>query len=473
LLAAIALVPALLAVAVLGVVGRRDAAPVPPSERTHEPRKGVAAAVDRALGGALDPGPLSEAHADLAGVTRCLDCHGSAHHVIDARCVACHEEIGQRAERRLAWHGTFDEPCRTCHAEHRGSDAKLIDLDPGAFQHDQTRFPLRGAHAGAECEECHTVVPREGGAARAFRFQGVPYAACTSCHVDPHAGGARTRDSLGTIRQVALDAPAPEPAPGPFESRLAGRDCADCHRETGFRAAGLRRDSFDHDADAEFRLRGAHAAVACASCHTEERRLAERAQGLAPGRAAEPECQSCHEDPHRGKVRGANGCASCHSEKAWSEGFDHDRDTRFELDDLHAALDCGACHGDQRFRAAGRECQACHTDAADLLAGRFETLRGEPDAHEDVACADCHGPTRAANRPSALARRCAECHTPEYADLLATWSARLDGLATASKLEAALAERLRRSGAHNFTLAGERLGGEALVSAPAKPAAPR
>jgi hypothetical protein len=173
-------------------------------------------------------------------------------------------------------------------------------------------------------------------------------------------------------------------------------------------------------------------------------------------------------------VRGENGCASCHSEKAWSDGFDHDRDTRFELDDLHASLECAACHSDQRFRAAGRECQACHTDAADLLAGRLGALRGEPDPHaEGVACADCHAPTRVANRPPALARRCAECHTPEYADLLATWTARLDGLAAGAKLEATLAERLRRSGVHNFALAREQLGGDARLSAPAKPAAPR
>ena len=61
----------------------------------------------------------------------------------------------------------------------------------------------------------------------------------------------------------------------------------------------------------------------------------------------------------------------------------------------------------------------------------------------------------AANRPAALGKRCAECHTPEYAGLLATWTAKLDALAGGSALEPALAERLRRSGAHNFALAHE------------------
>ncbi len=462
LLGAIVLVPALLALVLLRSGESGDAAAVEPPPRESAPRDGIAGAVDRVLGGALDPGPLSDAHAGLAGVTRCLDCHGSANHVLDARCVACHAEVGVRGERHLPWHGTFEKPCRVCHAEHRGADAELIELERDAFQHGLTRFPLVDAHAGAKCEACHLVVPHEGDAAQAFRFQGVPYAACTSCHVDPHAGGERKRDSLGTIRQVALDAPTPEPAAATYESKLAGRDCATCHTESGFRATRLRRGRFDHTRDTEFPLRGAHAAVACESCHTEERRNAERKDGLPPGRAAEPDCASCHEDPHRGKVRGKDGCASCHSQKAWSTGFDHDRDTRFELDDLHAALDCGACHEDPRFRAAGVECRQCHGDAADLLAGRFGDVRGEPDAHADgVACADCHAATREANQPSALARRCAECHTPEYATLLASWTAKLDGLAAGAKLDAARAERLRRSGPHNFALAREQLGGMA------------
>ncbi len=477
LLGAIVLGSALLALALLrfgaGGDAAPNAAPVAPAERAPAPRDGVSGALDRALGNALDPGPLSQPHAGLAGVTRCLDCHGQANHVLDARCAACHLEIAARAERRLAWHGTFDRPCRDCHAEHRGPGAELVELDRDAFQHRLTRFPLRGAHADAKCEACHRVLPRESEASEGFRYQGVPFAECTGCHVDPHAGGVRTRESLGPIRQVALDAPAPPPAPGPFESRLAGRDCGDCHAESGFRAAGLHDEGFDHGRDTEFELRGAHRAVACASCHTEERRAAEATGGLPPGRGADADCASCHEDPHRGRVRGKQGCASCHSARAWSEGFDHSRDTRFALDDLHAALDCSTCHADRDFRAAGRECGECHADAADLLAGRFGAARGDPDAHADgVACADCHGKTRAANRPPALALRCAECHTPEYAPLLAAWSAKLDALAADAKLEPARAERLRRSGAHNFALAREALA-QAALRAPAKPAGPR
>lgn len=458
LLVAVVLVPALLAIALLRSGARLDQAPVekPPAERA--PKDGVVGAVDRFLGGALDPGPLSKAHASLAGVGGCLDCHGTASQVIDARCVACHQEIGARAEQKLGWHGRFDEPCRTCHTEHAGADAELIALDRDAFQHDLSRFPLRGAHTGADCEGCHRVTSRAAPETEVFHFQGVPSASCTGCHVDPHAGGPRAPESLGEIRQVALHESAPQPATRAPDHPISARDCATCHRESGFRAAQLRRGSFDHGADTLFELRGAHRSVACESCHTEQRREQERAAGVAPGRGADPDCATCHDDPHRGEMKAANGCRSCHSEAGWQKGFDHDRDTRFPLDDLHARVDCASCHSDQRFRARGRDCQACHEDAAQLLAGRFGDAHGDADPHaEGVACADCHRPTVAANRPAALGKRCAECHTSEYAGLLATWTSKLDALAVRTSLEPALAERLRKSGVHNFALAQEQL----------------
>jgi hypothetical protein len=459
LLCASALLPALLALVLLRVGACSDGRPVaPPPEETA-----AAAGVNRWLGDLLDPGPLSVSHAELSGVARCLDCHGAASQVIDARCTACHAEIAERARRRVAWHGTFDQPCRACHVEHRGEQPPLVALDRDAFQHKLARFPLQGAHADATCEACHWLVPLEGAWTPVFRYQGVPFAACHSCHSDPHAGGFH--GEVRELRQVALDAAAPALPARSEQNPLAGRDCGSCHGEGSFRAAQLEPGSFDHAVDTRFPLRGAHASVGCEVCHTAESRQLEQAEGRPPGRAAKSECADCHEDPHRGALKGRrgalegrDGCRTCHSEESWTRTFDHARDTRFPLDALHAELTCVACHTDQRYRAAGRECRDCHTDAADLIAGRFGDARGEPDAHADgVACEDCHGTTRAANGPAALARRCADCHTPEYAGLLAAWTAKLGELAASTALEPTLAERLRRSGVHNFPFARDRL----------------
>jgi len=456
LLAAIVLVPALLAFALLRLAARGDREAPPHADGVHE----QASAPDRWLGGALDPGPLAAGHADLAGVSNCLECHGTASEVLDARCVACHEEIGARARVRAGWHGTFDAPCRTCHAEHRGANAALIDFDRKTFQHDLARFPLRGEHASAKCEECHRMATEAGDdGAMHFHYQGVPFASCTACHVDPHAGRAKGARAMAPIRQVALDAPPPAPPAKVPGHPIAGGDCKSCHAEASFAASRLRRGGFDHAVDTTFRLEGAHAALACESCHTKERRAEERAAGLAPGTAAKAECASCHQDPHRGALRRASGCGSCHTPEGWHiDAFDHAKHTDFPLDDLHASLDCASCHSDDRFRAAGTRCADCHRDAAELLAGRFEGQTAEPDPHaREVACADCHRPTVAANRPAALAARCVECHTPEYGSLLATWTAKLDALAGLSTLEPEQAERLRHSGVHNFAFAHRRL----------------
>ena len=83
-------------------VATRDAEPTPSGSPKDPP------ALDRITGQLLRPGPLSASHAELEGVTACMTCHGTGSHVPDARCLACHEEIGLRAERRLPLHGMLE-----------------------------------------------------------------------------------------------------------------------------------------------------------------------------------------------------------------------------------------------------------------------------------------------------------------------------------------------------------------------------
>jgi len=445
-------------------LGRGDATPRELAEAERS-RSGAATPgpADAFAGEFLRPGALSSSHAHLEGAQRCTLCHGHASAVPDERCEACHREISLRAARRLPLHGTFAEPCADCHPEHRGTRAELIELERDAFAHATTRFALYGAHARLECQRCHALYEAESDR-EVFHFQGVPFATCRSCHADPHAGGVRAGETVGSIARVALDAPEPPLPPRDRAHPLAGRDCDECHTETSFRSVGLRHDGFDHASDTRFELHGAHRGVACRACHPPELREIEQRDALPPGSAAEPDCGSCHRDPHRGALGGVKRCASCHSPEGWSRGFDHARDTRFPLDELHGALRCQSCHEDSRFRARGRDCRSCHPDAADLLAGRFESARGEPDPHQDaLECGDCHRATIAGNRPAALAARCGDCHDASYSALLATWRARLDEAAIGATGDARRIERLRRSGPHGFALARELLRGAAAV----------
>lgn len=428
-------------------VATRDSEPTP-SESPKDPP-----ALDRIAGRLLRPGPLSAPHAELEGVTACMTCHGTGSHVPDVRCLACHEEIGLRAARQLPLHGTLEGACASCHPDHAGPDAPMIELDREAFQHARTGYPLLGAHAALECKSCHEVLTSDA-SETAFRYQGVPYASCTSCHADPHRPHEPSLETVHPIRRVSLDAPPPVLPMAEPDYPLAGRACESCHSEASFLADGLENGAFRHAADARFELRGAHGGLRCEACHTAELREAERAAGLPPGRAAEPSCGGCHEDPHREALGDAERCGNCHVEEGWGHHFDHDRHTRFALDPLHARLACGSCHEDIRFRSEGRECAECHPAAASLLAGLWKDVQGKPDPHDRIVkCAECHGDSREGNAMPALAQRCVSCHPASYGPLLATWRSQLDRVVTRSGALPADVELLRRSGPHNFVLA--------------------
>jgi hypothetical protein len=379
--------------------------------------------LDLRAGSVLSPGSLAQAHSMLEGASRCGDCHASLGATPDARCLDCHEEIGERMQAQVGWHGRVQGRCAACHAEHRGTQADLLGLDPDAFNHDQARFALSGAHTAVPCEDCHRRAG-EGGRL-GFHPLGIAHQRCGDCHEDVHGAGF-----------------------------LRERDCEVCHSDASFRAAGPEA-GFDHARDTRFALRGAHARVACAECHTVERRAAERWAARAPGSTAPQRCAGCHADPHERAL--GDRCIACHDERAWKGAglpFDHERDTRFRLDVLHARLACEECHTGASFSAPGLECVECHPDADQLLHGRgvtFAAASADPHAGT-TGCRDCHAASVA--KPSLLdyERACLTCHPPEYGSLLVSRKRIVDGLLV--QVEAA--RRSRELAARR----GERIGPE-------------
>jgi len=404
------------------------------AESSDAAGRGWLDALDRRVGDAVSPRALARAHAELEGITRCGECHAGLSATPDDRCLACHEDVAARMQRRVGWHGRLEGRCSGCHAEHRGPGADLLGLDREGFNHELARFPLRGAHAEVACDDCHQRAG-EGGRL-GFHAQGIAFERCADCHEDVH--GAEF---------------------------LAARDCGVCHGEHGFRAGAIVEGSFDHARDTGYALEGAHARVPCASCHTPERRAEEQAAKSAPGSTAPRVCASCHEDPHAGALGAA--CTSCHSPATWdADGagarFDHARDTRFPLDALHAGLDCAACHTGLAFAAQGSECADCHETAAALLAGRLDgAARSLPDPHAAAAtCRDCHAEAVAAPRLLDHERACLACHPAPYGALLVSRKRIVDELVV--KVEAALRARAL---ARERGEAGEAGPGEAALAA--------
>lgn len=359
---------------------------------------GLAASLAAAQGieSALSPGTLSQAHARWDDA--CSNCHVRFDRAAQDRlCVDCHKDVGQDMRQRTGYHGRLPaQACRSCHTEHKGRDARIVVLDTHRFDHAQTDYALRGRHAQVACDACH----RPG---RKYReapsdcqachrkddvHKGSLGARCESCHAETGWKPARfdhgsTRFAL-TGRHADTACADCHRTPGDYKG--APRTCVACHRkdddtkghkgqfgdrcDTCHGTRAWKPASFNHDADTRFMLRGAHRAVACASCHT----------GPLFKNKLASDCHSCHQrdDVHKGSV--GNDCAACHTERSWKERakFDHDK-TAFPLLGRHVQARCDACHKSAQFKQAPTACVACHK-ADDRHAG---TLGDD--------CGSCHG----------------------------------------------------------------------------------
>lgn len=251
-------------------------------------------------------------------------------------CSSCHRDPHE---------GALGPECASCHATESWFST------PG-FDHGDTRFALTGRHRRTACADCHRLP------SGALQFAGIPFAACSDCHADPH------------------------------ENRL-GPDCAGCHQTAGWDRVA--EDRFDHGVTA-FPLAGAHVSIGCTDCH----------RAGAPLRVAGFErCATCHADEHLGQFAGRDdggACDSCHTVERFVPAVftedDHAR-SRFALTGLHRGVPCIECHQQTSYR---RQSDGQVVETAEF---RFESLacvECHADPHEDTAdrwlaedgCAACH-----------------------------------------------------------------------------------
>lgn len=284
---------------------------------------------------------------------------------------------------------------------------------------------------------------------------------CLACHSAEHG--------VDRQRCLACHAPLAErvAAGKGLHARPDHAECERCHIEHQGRDFDLvywgksGERAFDH-ALTGYPLQGAHAPLACRSCHRQES-IADPAPLLARkvdlGRTylgLQSRCAGCHRDVHRGQF-GDTDCASCHGLDRFKPAakFDHAR-SRFPLTLGHARVECVKCHPvaalaasnpvpgpaeaaapEVRYRGVGTTCAGCHKDPH---SGRFGTkceschtaddwkriqtanfdhartrypLTGK---HRAAACAACHPP----GKPTKLANfeRCASCHSDAHAGQL-------------------------------------------------------
>jgi len=260
---------------------------------------------------------------------------------------------------------------------------------------------------------------------------------CSTCH--DRSDRSRERQlCLDCHKEIASDLRARQG----FHGHLTGIDtaqCRACHVEHQGRDADIvkfNREPFSHEAT-DFPLRGAHAVVACDSCHLHGKKFRE----------APRECVACHQpqEPHQGKL--GKDCASCHDPKSWQEvRFDHDK-TAFPLHDKHQAVKCAECHFGNRYKGTpgvcvschapddvhrgerGPKCASCHSTTG-WKSSKFDhaketgfALDGE---HSHLECQDCH---RSGNMQTPIPKECHGCHQgqDEHAGRFGTDCARCHG----------------------------------------------
>ena len=256
--------------------------------------------------------PLIGAHAQTA----CEGCHTSDGQFTNIEsfndCLDCHTDYHQGAFAN----GNGEAACDNCHSVYRFLPALF-----GVNEHEQTTFPLDGAHLAQPCVFCH----QEAGIP-VYTWESTM---CLNCHETTH--GQQFQDY-----------------------RQDDNWCENCHKTSAWSDL-----SFKHG-DTNFPLTGKHDELTCVHCHKEHDRVIQY-------EISEKACSDCHSDVHADQFQPKN-CEYCHTTNYWNiPKFDHLNLTQYPLDGHHIQLKCGECHKYAadietiRFKPLGSRCQDCHS----------------------------------------------------------------------------------------------------------------
>jgi Zn finger protein HypA/HybF involved in hydrogenase expression len=219
--------------------------------------------------------------------------------------------LAQVAPNTRSPHGNLNLPCQDCHTVYGWKPIRAVP----EFDHNQTRFPLRGMHEGVTCTGCHTKMV----------FSNVGNK-CANCHADIH------------------------------KARM-GAACENCHSVRGWKVSVTQINQHMN----RFPLTGAHAAASCDDCH--------KSGALSQYNTMSTACYSCHQKDYQGAQTPNHAqsgftttCESCHSTDTWLDAkFDHSL-TNFPLTGGHAVPPraCTDCHVHNNYNLTQTACVSCH-----------------------------------------------------------------------------------------------------------------
>jgi hypothetical protein len=282
---------------------------------------------------------------------QCTQCHVKpVFKNVGKNCADCHADIHRRQ---------MGPDCAQCHTVQGWNIAVQQVRD------HQNRFPLLGAHATVQCDECHKQ-------AATGMFLGLN-TACDSCHL---------KDWQNTTNPVHASA-------GPA---FASGNCQGCHKFDSWLGA-----TFDHSVTG-FALTNGHANVPCASCHVNNNYNLQ----IAPTDCGNSQChlttwqQTTNPvHPNSGSAFAAANCSQCHSTVGWNNAIFNHTATGFPLTNGHANVPCASCHINNNYNLQIVP-TACGTAGCHLTTWQQTTT-----------------PVHSTSGPAFAAGNCANCHTTQ------------------------------------------------------------
>ncbi len=332
--------------------------------------------------------PLVGVHAQVP----CQDCHGGADKNefvgTPTTCIGCHRNDYVSTTNPSHAAAGFSTNCAQCHAVNAASWNTSFD------HNTLTSFPLTGAHKAVPCSACHTSTS----------FKATP-TDCSPCHKTQFASTTN-----------------PNHAAGGFPT-----NCTMCHTTTVWQPS-----TFTHD-NTKFPLTGAHRAVACNQCHTNNQFA-----------SLSTNCADCHHadfiattNPNHQASGFPQNCDMCHTTMSWQQAtFDHNT-TKFPLTGAHATLQCQTCHVNNNYQITYSTCYQCHSSDftgaknPDHVAGNFSqncqtchtTTAWQPatfdhsttkfpltGAHVTTPCQSCH----TNGNYQLVFSNCYQCHSSDF-----------------------------------------------------------
>lgn len=317
--------------------------------------------------------------------TDCAACHKTlVFSEAKSNCVDCHTDMHNN---------TVGPNCAECHTPKSWIVNNITEI------HQNSRFPLLGAHNTADCSACHTSVSK-------LEFQPLGIE-CYDCHRLDYQAATNPNHVQSGISTNCFECHRVEAfewsASGinhdffPLTKGHAIENCAECHtsgisvpisancydchqndynsavnpshQNSGFSTNCTECHTTDpdwkpanfktHDAQYFPIYSGSHRGEweSCTECHTQ------------PGNFNSFSCVDCHEHnksdmdkEHRGEngySYNSNACFACHPNGNKEGAFNHNS-TAFPLTGSHIATECSACHT-SGYAGTSTLCNSCHS----------------------------------------------------------------------------------------------------------------